>query len=82
MDCEERDRLARRYAAFLSDYRRSLDVLEGMTGVMARDTYRRVKEGAEQAKRQAEKTRIELESHIAGHRCGECAADCKAACAS
>jgi hypothetical protein len=80
MDCEERDRLARVYAAFLSDYQRSLDVLQGMTGVMGRDVYRRIKAGAEEAKRQSERARIELEAHIAGHRCG--APNCTAACGS
>ena len=69
MECDERDRLTRACTAFLSDYRRSLQVLEGMTGVMARDIYRRVKEGAEQAKQQSERAKADLDLHVASHGC-------------
>jgi len=58
------------YRAFLSDYQRANEVLRERVGMMPETTYRRIREGAAEARKQSEQAQEQLEAHLAAHGCG------------
>jgi hypothetical protein len=67
--CEEKDRLARSFAIALSDYSRTVALLQERAGVMSKQDYEAIHTFVEKAQIQVDHARAALEKHTAEHGC-------------
>ena len=67
--CEEKDRLARAWSFAVSDYNRTVAVLQERTGVMSKQDYETIHTFVEKARKQVDDARAAIEKHTAEHGC-------------
>ncbi len=67
--CEDKDRLVRAHSIALSDYSRTVALLQERTGVMSKQDYETINAFVEKARIQVEHARDALNKHSTEHGC-------------